>query len=152
MTSEHTLKEQLNADLREALRSGDETRKTTIRGLLASVHNAEIQSRESLDDAAITGVVGREIKQRRDSIEEYKKGNRPDLVAKEQAEIDVLSVYLPPQLSRDEIVAAARAVIERVGAKGPADKGKVMGPIMAELRGKAEGAEINAVVTELLNA
>jgi hypothetical protein len=152
MTSDRSLKEQLDADLRDALRASDETRKTTIRGLLASVHNAEIQSRESLDDAGITGVVGREIKQRRDSIEEYTKGNRPDLVAREQAEIDVLLVYLPPQLSRDEIVVAVRAVIDRVGAKGPADKGKVMGSIMAELRGKAEGAEINAVVTELLSS
>ena len=146
-----SLREQLDADLRDALRSGEETRKVTIRGLIAAIHNAEIQTRGSLDDAAITGIVGREIKQRRDSIEEYTKGNRPDLVAKEQAELDVLSVYLPPQLSRDEIVAAARAVIERVGARGPADKGKVMGPIMAELRGKADGAEINAVVTELLS-
>jgi uncharacterized protein YqeY len=146
-----SLREQLNADLRDALRSGDETRKTTIRGLLSSVHNAEIQSGNPLDDPAITAVVGREIKQRRDSIEEYRKGNRPDLVVQEQAEVDVLAAYLPPQLSRDEVVVVARAVIERIGAKGPSDKGKVMPVIMAELRGKAEGAEINAVVTELLS-
>ena len=77
--------------------------------------------------------------------------NRPDLAAKEEAEVDILSVYLPQQLGRDEIMAVARAVIERVGATGPADKGKVMPAVMAELKDRAEGREINTVVTELLS-
>jgi uncharacterized protein YqeY len=145
-----TLKERLNDDLREALRSRDETRKGTIRMALSSVHNAEIAAGNPLDDAGVTAVLAREVKQRRESIEEFKKGNRQDLVDKEQAEIDVLMPYLPQQLSRDEIVEAARKVIAQVGAAGPRDKGKVMPVIMAELRGKADGSEINAVVTELL--
>jgi uncharacterized protein YqeY len=145
-----TLKERLNEDLREALRSRDETRKGTIRMALAAVHNAEIAAGNQLDDAGVTAVLAREVKQRRESIEEFKKGNRQDLVDKEQAEIDVLMPYLPQQLSRDEIVEAARNVIAQVGATGPRDKGKVMPVIMAELRGKADGSEINAVVTELL--
>jgi uncharacterized protein YqeY len=145
-----TLKERLNEDLREALRSRDETRKGTIRMALAAVHNAEIAAGNQLDDAGVTAVLAREVKQRRESIEEFKKGNRQDLVDKEQAEIDVLMPYLPQQLSRDEIVEAARNVIAHVGATGPRDKGKVMPVIMAELRGKADGSEINAVVTELL--
>jgi uncharacterized protein YqeY len=145
-----TLKERLNEDLREALRSRDETRKGTIRMALAAVHNAEIAAGNQLDDAGVTAVLAREVKQRRESIEEFKKGNRQDLVDKEQAEIDVLMPYLPQQLSRDEIVEAARKVIAQVGATGPRDKGKVMPVIMAELRGKADGSEINAVVTELL--
>jgi uncharacterized protein YqeY len=154
------LKEQLNADLRDAMRAGDETRKSTLRMLLSAIRNAEIPpegstsevSRHELDDDAVLDVVRREVKQRRDSIDAYAKANRRDLVDKEEAELAVLSGYLPPQMSREEIVTVARDVIERTGARGPADKGKVMPAIMAELRGKAEGREINAVVTELLSS
>jgi len=144
------LKEKLNNDLREALRARDENRKTTIRLALSAVHNAEIAAGSPLDDAGVTGVLAREAKQRRESIEEFRKGGRQDLVDKEQAELELLIAYLPQQLSRDEIVAEARKVIEQVGATGPRDKGKVMPVIMAQLRGKADGAEVNAVVTELL--
>ena len=144
------LKEKLNNDLREALRARDENRKTTIRLALSAVHNAEIAAGSPLDDAGVTGVLAREAKQRRESIEEFRKGGRQDLVDKEQAELELLIAYLPQQLSRDEIVAEARKVIEQVGASGPRDKGKVMPVIMAQLRGKADGAEVNAVVTELL--
>ena len=154
-----TLKDQLNAALRDAMRAGDETRKTTLRLLITAIRNAEIPpegattdvSRRELDDESVLNVVRREVKQRRDSIDAYTKANRQDLVAKETAELNVLSTYLPAQMSRDEITAVARAIIERVGASGPADKGKVMPAIMAELRDKAEGREINAVVTELLS-
>jgi hypothetical protein len=154
-----TLKDQLNADLRDAMRANDDTRKTTLRLLITAIRNAEIppegataaMSRAELDDAAVLNVVRREVKQRRDSIEAYTKANRQDLVSKEEAELALLSAYLPAQMSRDEITAIAKAIIERVGASGPADKGKVMPAIMAELRDKAEGREINAVVTELLS-
>jgi hypothetical protein len=154
-----TLKDQLNADLRDAMRANDDTRKTTLRLLITAIRNAEIppegvtaaMSRAELDDAAVLNVVRREVKQRRDSIDAYTKANRQDLVSKEEAELAVLSAYLPAQMSRDEITAIAKAIIERVGASGPADKGKVMPAIMAELRDKAEGREINAVVTELLS-
>ena len=158
-----TLKEQLDADLREALRAQEETRKSTLRMLLSAVRNAEIPpeqkegeeqaaeaQRQELDDEGVINVIRRQVKQRQDSIEAYEKANRQDLVDIEKAEMAVLQAYLPAQMSRDEIVAAAKAVIERVGAKGPADKGKVMPVIMSELRDKAEGREINAVVTELL--
>jgi uncharacterized protein YqeY len=154
-----SLKDQLSADLRDAMRSGDETRKSTLRMLIASVRNAEIppergaeaaSGRNELDDAGVLDVVRKEIKQRRDSIEMYRKAGRDDLVAVEEAEVAVLQAYLPQQMSRDQIEAVARAVIERTGATGPADKGKVMPAIMAGLRGKAEGRDINAVVTELL--
>ena len=145
------LKDQLSSDLRDSLRGQNEVRKGTIRLILSAIHNAEIAAGKPLDDAGVNTVLAREARQRRESIEEFGKAGRSDLVAKESAELEVVLQYLPPQLSRPEIEAAVRPVIARIGAKGPADKGKVMGPIMAELRGKADGSLINEVVTELLS-
>jgi uncharacterized protein YqeY len=145
------LKEQLNSDLRDSLRSQEEVRKGTIRLILAAIHNAEIAAGKPLDDASTNAVLAREAKQRRESIEEFGKAGRADLVAKESAELEVILQYLPPQLSREEIEAAVRQSISQVGATGPADKGKVMGPIMAQLRGKADGSVINEIVTEILS-
>ncbi len=147
-----TLKDQLNADLKYALRAGESTRKGTLRLLLASIHNAEIAEKKALEDNHVIAVLRKEIKQRRESIEEYGKAGRRDLVAVEEAELAVLAAYLPPQMSSDEVNKVARRVIEQVGARGPADKGKVMPVIMAELRDHADGREINAAVTELLSA
>jgi len=153
------LKDQLNADLRDAMRSGDEVRKSTLRMLITAVRNAEIPpegasastSRLDLDDEGVLNVVRKEVKQRRDSIDLYTKADRSDLADKEEAEVTVLSTYLPQQMTRPEIEAVARTIIERLGASGAADKGKVMPSVMAELRGKAEGRDINAVVTDLLS-
>ncbi len=147
-----TLKDQLNADLKDALRAGESTRKGTLRLLLASIHNAEIAEKKALEDNHVIAVLRKEIKQRRESIEDYGKAGRRDLVAVEEAELAVLAAYLPPQMSSDEVNKVARRVIEQVGARGPADKGKVMPVIMAELRDHADGREINAAVTELLSA
>jgi uncharacterized protein YqeY len=152
-----SLKDQLSADLRDAMRANDNTRKSTLRMLITAIRNAEIPpegadatGRTELDDEGVLNVVRKEVKQRRDSIEMYGKANRADLVANEEAEVAVLLNYLPQQMSRGENETIARAIVERIGASGPADKGKVMPAVMAELRGKAEGREINAVVTELL--
>jgi uncharacterized protein YqeY len=153
-----TLRDQLDEDLRTAMRGGDQMRRDTLRLMVTAIRNASIPpegaatgvSRLDLDDNAVLDILRKQIKQRRDSIHAYEKAGRTDLAAREQAEIDVLAPYLPQQMSRDEITVAARAVIERVGATGPADKGKVMPIIMGELRDKADGREINAVVTELL--
>lgn len=153
-----TLKDQLNADLRDAMRASEETRKSTLRLLITAIRNAEIPpegatgdaTRGDLDDAGVLNVIRREVKQRRDSIEAYGKANRHDLVKQEEAELTILAAYLPAQMSRDEIEVVAREIIQSVGASGPADKSKVMPVIMGRLRDKAEGREINAVVTELL--
>jgi uncharacterized protein YqeY len=145
-----TLKEQLNEDLRAGLRAGETARKSALRMLLAAVHNAEIDAGRPLDDAGVLGVISREVKQRRESIEEYRKASRTELVAKEEGELAVIVAYLPAQLSHDEIAAEVRRIIGDVGATGPGDKGKVMSVVMPALRTRADGAEINAVVTEQL--
>jgi uncharacterized protein YqeY len=144
------LKEQLAADLKTSMRGGEEQRKQTIRLAMASIHNAEIAAGHELDDAGVAEVVRREVKQRRDSIDEYRRAGRDDLADRENAELEILRTYLPQQLSRDEIATAAREVIAEVGATGPRDKGKVMGPLLNRLAGQAEGRDVNEVVTALL--
>ena len=146
------LKEGLNNDLKQAVRGGDKVRRSVIRLVLAAVQNTEIARQAALEDTDILGIIAKEARQREESIEAFKQGNRHDLVAQEEAELAILQGYLPRQITRDEIVAEARRVIEEVGAQGPGDKGKVMPKLIAQLKGKADGREINAVVTELLAA
>ncbi|MEX0801065.1 MAG: GatB/YqeY domain-containing protein [Dehalococcoidia bacterium] len=147
-----SLKDQLADDLKDAIRQKDENRKNSIRMVTWAVKNAEVDKGGPLDDAAVLGIIGKEVKRRRESIEEFGKANRQDLVDKEQAEMAILSAYLPEQIGRDEIEKAAREVIAEVGAAGPSDKGKVMPVIIGRLAGRAEGRDINEVVTELLAA
>ena len=148
---EANLKEKLEADLWQAMKDRDNVKRSVLRLLLAAIKNAEIAKRGSLDNPDILGIVAREVKQRNESIEAFKQGDRQDLVAQEEAEMAILKEYLPRQLSREEVIVEARQVIEEVGAQGPRDKGKVMSRIMAQLKGKADGREINEIVTELLN-
>lgn len=145
-----TLQEKLRADLKQAMKGRDSKRSSLIRLVLAGVKNAEIDKGAPLDDSGVIDIISREVKQHRESISEFGKGNRADLVAKEEDELALLLEYLPPQMSREEIAEAARKVIEQVGARGPGDKGKVMSQLMPQLKGKAEGREINDVVSELL--
>lgn len=172
-----TLKEQLAADLQDAMRARDETRRTTLRSALAAIRVAEdtvalarmaaeksdgsaagasegaeegARIQVQLSDDEVRQTLARQIKQRRDSIEQFSTANRPELATIEAAEIAVLQAYLPQALSREQIEAAARDVIAEVGAHGPADKAKVMPVLIKRLAGQAEGREINAVVTALL--
>jgi uncharacterized protein YqeY len=147
-----SLKDQLADDLKDAMRARDEIRKSAIRMAIAAIKNAEIAAGKAFQDADVLGVIAKQVKQRRESIEEFQKGGRQDLVDTEAAEMKVLEAYMPPAISRDEIVAEARKVIEEVGARGPSDKGKVMQALMPRLTGRAEGREINEVVTELLTS
>jgi uncharacterized protein YqeY len=145
-----TLQEKLASDLVQAQKKGDKVRVSVIRMARAALKNAEIARGESLDENSVIDVVAREAKQHRESIAEFSKGGRQDLVDKEKAELAILLEYLPKQLSRDEISAMARDVIDKVGARGPSDKGKVMGQLMPQLKGKADGKEANEIVSELL--
>ncbi len=150
MAREANLKQKLADELKQAIKSGDKVKRSAIRLLLAAINNAEIARQGALEDADILGIIAKEVRQRHESIEAFKQGNRPDLVTQEEAELAVLQEYLPPQMTREEVVEAARRIIEEVGAQGPGDKGKVMPKLIAQLKGRADGREINAVVTELL--
>lgn len=150
------LREKLMDDLKEAMRQQDETRKRTIRSVIAAIKTAETEldasgARVTLDsDQDILGVIARQAKQRHESIAEYRRGGREDLVAAEAAELAILETYLPQQLSREEIEEVAREVIQEVGASGPRDLGLVMKPLMERLRGRADGKLVNQVVRGLL--
>jgi len=147
---EAVLKQKLVDDLKQAMRARDKVRGLVIRLAMAAIKNAEIARQTDLDDVDILGIIAKEVRQRRESIEAFRQGNRQDLVAQEEAELAILNEYLPQQMTREEIITEARQVIEEVGALGPADKGKVMPKLIAHLKGRADGREINAVVTELL--
>lgn len=155
------LKDQLNNDLQDAMRAGEAVRRDTLRSVLTAIRNAEIArvdvkkegaGREELDDGGVLDVVQKQAKQRRESIDEYGKAGRKDLVDREAAELAILEVYLPKQLTRDEIAAEVRAVIAETGASGPADTKKVMPAAIARMKGKADGKAINEVVAELLKS
>jgi uncharacterized protein YqeY len=145
------LKEQLQGDLKDAMRQGEKTRRDTLRLVLSSLHNAEIEARGDLDDDGVLKVLTKEAKQRRESIEEFRKGDREEKALEEEAELEVISSYLPEALSREEIVAAAKEVIEESGASSMQDIGKVMPALMQRLQGRADGREASEVVRELLS-
>ena len=152
MEPEAGLKQKLADDLKQAMKSGDTTRRSVLRLVRASIANAEIARQAMLDDSDILGVIAKEARQRQESIAAFKEGGRRDLEEKEAAELAILQEYLPKQMTREEIIEAARTVIAEVGAQGPGDKGKVMPKLIAELKGRADGREVNAVVTELLGS
>jgi uncharacterized protein len=151
MEQESELKKKLADDLKQAMKSGATVKRDTLRLLISSINYAESAKQTPSSDADVLGAVAKEVKRHQESIDAFKKGNRPDLVAKEEAEMVVLQGYMPKQFSRDEIVAAVKEVMAAVGAKGPGDKGKVMQQLMPKLKGKADGKEINDVVTQLLS-
>ncbi len=147
---ESVLKQRLNDELKESLKGGNKLKCSVIRMLLSAIHNAEIAKMGALDETEILGVIAKDAKQHKESIIAFKQGNRQDLVDKEEAELAIIEQYLPEQMSRDDIVSAARQVIAEVGVQGPREKGKVMGKLVPQLKGKADGQVINEVVNELL--
>ena len=145
------LKKRLQDDLKQALRDREEIRKTTLRLALAAIKNAEIAQGKELDDEGLIAVLSQQAKQRRESIDQFRKGSRDDLVAQEEAELQILLEYLPPQLSEDEISTRAREVIAEMGATSPAQMGEVMRVLMPQLRGKADGRVVSAMVKQILS-
>ena len=146
-----SLKDRLQADLAEALRAKDEVRKSALRMAMAAIRNAEIEKGGGLDDQEAVAVLQKQVKQRRESIEEFRRGGREDLAAREAAEIAVLEQYLPEAATPEEIEAAARRVIAETGAAGPRDIGRVMPVLIREFAGRADGRQINEIVRRLLS-
>ena len=147
-----SIRERLETDIKAAMRSRNQQRLDALRYLKSAINRVEIDTRATLDDAGVVEVVTRQVKDRRDSIRMFEEGNRADLVAKEAADLAVLEEYLPPQLDEAELTRLVEEVIGQVGAVSIRDKGKVMGRLMPQVRGKADGALVNALVTRRLEA
>ena len=145
-----TIKTQLNDAMKDAMKSGDEIRKRTVRMALAAVKQAEVDKRVELDDMAIMALLQKEIKNRRESLEEAKKANRADLIADNEAEIKVLEVFLPKAMPAEELRALVQAAVTETGATSPADMGKVMKLVMPKVAGRAPNDAVSAAVKELL--
>jgi uncharacterized protein YqeY len=146
-----TLKERIDAELKNAMRSKSELLTSVLRMLKSAIKYKEVEpNAKPLDDAGVLQVIATLIKQRRDSAEQFKAGGRPELAAKEEQEIILLQGYLPKQLSREELVAEVRNAIAQAGAKGPKDMGAVMKVLMLKIQGQAEGKAISEEVKSQL--
>lgn len=145
-----TLKTQLNESAKEALKSGDETRKRTVRMVLAAVKQVEVDKRIELDDAAVMNLIQKEVKNRREAIEEAKTAQRSDLVEANEAEIRILEAFLPQAMPAEELLALAQSAVIESGATGFSDMGKVMKIVMAKAAGRAANDKISAAVREAL--
>jgi uncharacterized protein YqeY len=145
-----SLKERITEDMKSAMRAKESTRLGTIRLLLAAIKQREVDERITLDDTQITAVIDKMLKQRRDSISQFETAGRQDLVDAEKLEVEVLTAYMPQQMGADEVRAAIAEVIASVGATGPADMGKVMGPLKARLAGRTDMAQASVLVKAAL--
>ena len=147
------LKETLTNDLKDAMRQRDTVKRDTIRLLLSAIGYEEKAKRtDALGDDDVTQVLSKQAQQRRDSIEAYQKGNRADLVAKEEAELAIVVQYLPQPLNADEIEAIVQSAIAELSATGPQDMGKVMGRVMPQVRARADGKQVSALVNQTLRS
>src|SRR5918995_892565 len=145
-----SIKTQLNESMKEAMKSGDEVRKRTVRMALAAVKQAEVDKRIELDDPEVMNILQKEIKNRRESLEEAKKVNRADLIEANEAEINVLQAFLPKAMPAEELRALVQAAITETGAASPTDMGKVMKTVMPKVAGRAPNDMVSATVRELL--
>jgi uncharacterized protein YqeY len=144
------MKTELNNAVKEAMKSGDEVRKRTIRMVLAAIKQVEIDRRISLDDAAVLSILQKEIKLRKEALDEAQKASRADLAEDAQAEIGVLSVFLPKGLSTEELRVIVQEAIAETGAVAPADMGKVMKNLLPKIAGRAPGDQVSGMVREFL--
>ena len=146
------LRDTLDSDLKDAMRNKEALKRTVLRTMLSEIRNAEINSQTTLDDEGIISVLTKQVQQRKDSVEAYAAANRQDLVDKETEEINIISVYLPEQLPVEEIEEIIKTAISEMGASSLSDMGKVMGLVMPQVRGRADGKMVNTIVTEKLRA
>ena len=146
-----SLKEQLAADLKVALQEKDASRALVIRYLRNAIQYREKDVGKELDEAAVMEILARQVRERRESISAFEAGQRHDLVEKERGELAILEAYMPQQLSQEEILDLARQAVSEVGATSIRDKGKVMGKLMPQIRGKGDGNVANELVTQLLS-
>ena len=147
------LKEKINSDIKDAMRSGDTVRRDTLRFLDSAIKNTEIEKKKKetgLGEEEVLEVIARSVKQRNDSIQQYTNGGRPELAEKEKAELEILKAYLPEQLSEDEIRKVVKEIISDAGTVSVSDMGKIMGQAMSKLKGKADGNIVKKVVEEEL--
>jgi uncharacterized protein YqeY len=145
------LKEQLNADMVEAMRAGDTRRRDVLRMILAAIKQTEVDSRLTLDDAGVQDVLRKQLKQRQESIADFQKAGRPDEVERETAEAAVIETYLPQMMSREEIAALATTIVHQLGVNDVKGTGQVMSQLMPLVKGRADGKLVNEVVRSLLS-
>ncbi|MFC5450248.1 GatB/YqeY domain-containing protein [Paenibacillus aestuarii] len=145
-----SLSERLNEDMKQAMKSQDKFKLSVIRMVRSTIKNSEIDLKRTLDDNEVLDVLTREIKQRKDSLQEFEKAGRDDLAANLQAELVILTEYMPQQLSEEEVKAIVQQTIQQVGASSKADMGKVMTALMPQVKGRADGKVINQLVQQFL--
>ena len=145
------LKTTLNTQLKDAMRSKDKVKLLVIRMLLSSIKNEEIDQKKELEEEAVLSLVQREIKRRKESIREFDKGGRTDLVDKEKAEMEILYTFLPQQASEDEIRAVVKEIVEAIPEGEKINIGKIMPAALAKLKGKADGKTISTIAKEFMN-
>lgn len=145
-----SLAERLNDDMKQAMKAQDKFRLSTIRMVRASVKNQEIELRRPLEDNEVLDILSREVKQRKDSLQEFKKAGRDDLTKDLEAEIAIIAQYLPEQLTEEEIKAIVTQTIQETGTSSKADMGKLMGALMPKVKGRADGKLVNQIVQQLL--
>ncbi|MDD4691503.1 MULTISPECIES: GatB/YqeY domain-containing protein [Eubacterium] len=147
-----TLKEQLQADLKTAMKEKDKVRKATITMIRAAILQVEKDQKVVLDDSAVLDIISKQRKQRRDALEDFEKAERDDLIEQTKAEMAVIDAYLPKQLSREEIEAIVDETITETGVQSAKDMGKIMGALMPKVKGLADGKLVNQIVREKLQA
>ena len=146
-----TLKEKLAQDLKEAMKDKNTVRKNVVQFVRAGVLQVEKDNLVTLDDNGVLEVIAKQLKQRRDSLPDYEKSGRDDLIAELKAEMDVLMEYLPQQLSHEELLEIVKEAVAQTGASSMRDMGKVMSAVMPKTKGRADGKEINEIVKSILN-
>ncbi len=147
-----TLQDRIESAMRDAMRARDERRTQTLRMAMSAAHNRQIEARRALTDEDYVEILGKQVKQRRESIEAFRSGGRDAMAANEEAEAAILAEFLPEQLSSDELERIVRAAIAETGATSPADLGRVMGRVVTETKGRADGKALSDLVRRLLSA